>query len=57
MNKNTIFRRIAALQPSLIYWARNPHVQLRTFQFLRAVRLALQPKDLIFEEFIGLSDA
>ena len=52
MNKNTIFRRIAALRG-----ARNPHVQLRTFQFLRAVRLALQPKDLIFEEFIGLSDA
>ena len=52
MNKNKIFRRIATLRG-----AQNPHVQPRTLRFLRAARLALQPKDLIFEEFIGLSDA
>ena len=57
MNKNKIFRRIATLPKCSNLGARNPHVQARTLRFLRAVRLALQPKDLIFEDFIGLSDA
>ena len=56
MNKNEIFRRIAALPESLNSSTQNPYVLNCTLRFLRAVRLALQPKDLIFETFAGLSD-
>ncbi len=52
MRKNKTFGRIAAL-----HGARNPHVLNCTFRFLRAVRLALHPTDLIFERFIGISHA